>query len=128
MKSNLLLHMCRTGYLAFVLLMACWLIFQSQHNAYSFIFNLLWIIPILLPINGIIKGYPYTYAWAGFILCFYLLHGLTLLYIKSPIPLFAIIEVILVTFLIFGFSFYARNKSRELKQFNILSKNNDPKE
>lgn len=112
MTSNTLLILSRFGYLALVLLLGGWFIGQSVNGEYTLLFSLLWLIPLLLPIRGVIKGNPYTYAWASFILCLYMLHGLTLLYVTTDA--FALIEVLLIGVLLITFPFYARLRGREL--------------
>ncbi|ASF13946.1 DUF2069 domain-containing protein [Shewanella xiamenensis] len=114
MTSSSLLTLSRLGYLALVLLLGGWFIGQGVNGEYTLLFSLLWIVPLLLPIKGILKGNPYTYAWASFILCLYMLHALTLLYVTTDALAFAIIEVLLIGALLVAFPFYARIRGREL--------------
>ncbi|KPN78424.1 DUF2069 domain-containing protein [Shewanella xiamenensis] len=114
MTSSSLLTLSRLGYLALVLLLGGWFIGQGINGEYTLLFSLLWIVPLLLPIKGILKGNPYTYAWASFILCLYMLHALTLLYVTTDALAFAIIEVLLIGALLVAFPFYARIRGREL--------------
>ncbi|WP_434931816.1 DUF2069 domain-containing protein [Shewanella sp. HL-SH8] len=114
MKTNSLFQLCRIGYIALVLLLTGWFVQQGVQGSYSLIFNLMWIIPLLMPLKGVIQGNPYTYAWASFILCLYLLHGLTLVYVTEDALVFAIIESALICALLIGFPFYARIRGREL--------------
>ncbi|QBF84747.1 DUF2069 domain-containing protein [Shewanella maritima] len=114
MSSATLMQLCRIGYLALVALLAGYFIQQGINGDYSMVFSVLWILPLLLPLKGVITGNPYTYAWASFILCLYLLHGLTLVYVTEELLLFAIIESVLISLLLIGFPFYARKRGREL--------------
>ncbi|MEL4293958.1 DUF2069 domain-containing protein [Shewanella xiamenensis] len=114
MTSSSLLTLSRLGYLALILLLGGWFIGQGINGEYTLLFSLLWIVPLLLPIKGILKGNPYTYAWASFILCLYMLHALTLLYVTTDALAFAIIEVLLISALLVAFPFYARIRGREL--------------
>ncbi len=114
MTSSTLLTLSRLGYLALVLLLGGWFIGQGLNGEYTLLFSLLWLVPLLLPLRGILKGNPYTYAWASFILCLYMLHALTLLYVTSDALAFAIIEVLLIGTLLVAFPFYARIRGREL--------------
>ncbi|WP_166423836.1 DUF2069 domain-containing protein [Paraglaciecola sp. 20A4] len=75
---------------------------------------LFWIIPILLPIRGLLAGKPYTYAWTNFIVMYYLLHGLTAVYAVEGERIYAAIEILLCVGLFSGCSFYARLRGREL--------------
>ncbi|MFB2639065.1 DUF2069 domain-containing protein [Shewanella bicestrii] len=114
MTSSTLLTLSRLGYLALVLLLGGWFIGQGLNGEYTLLFSLLWLVPLLLPLRGILKGNPYTYAWASFILCLYMLHALTLLYVTTDALAFAIIEVLLISTLLIAFPFYARIRGREL--------------
>ena len=114
MTSSTLLTLSRLGYLALVLLLGGWFIGQGINGEYTLLFSLLWLVPLLLPLRGILKSNPYTYAWASFILCLYMLHALTLLYVTTDALAFAIIEVLLIGTLLIAFPFYARIRGREL--------------
>ncbi|MCL1039109.1 DUF2069 domain-containing protein [Shewanella corallii] len=114
MNTGTLFQLCRAGYIALLLLLSGWFIGQGLSGEYSLLFSLLWILPLLLPLKGVIQGNPYTYAWGGFILCLYLLHSLTLLYVADGAFLFALIETLLLLALLTGFSFYARLRGKEL--------------
>lgn len=114
MTSNTLFTLCRLGYFALVLLLGGWFVGQGISGEYTLLFSLLWIVPLLLPAKGVFQGNPYTYAWASFILCLYMLHGLTLLYVTTGAFAFALIEVLLIGVLLIAFPFYARIRGREL--------------
>lgn len=114
MTSNTLFILSRLGYFALVLLLGGWFVGQGISGGYTLLFSLLWIVPLLLPAKGVFQGNPYTYAWASFILCLYMLHGLTLLYVTNDAFAFALIEVLLIGVLLIAFPFYARIRGREL--------------
>ena len=114
MSSTTLFKLCRAGYVALVMMLGTWFIQQGLSGEYSMLFSLLWIVPLLLPLKGILTGKPYTYAWASFILCLYMLHALTLVYVTETDTLFAVAETLLIGALLIGFPFYARIRGREL--------------
>ncbi|QDE31026.1 MULTISPECIES: DUF2069 domain-containing protein [Shewanella] len=114
MTSQTLFQLSRIGYLALLLLLSGWFIQQGLNGTYSLGFSLVWIVPLLFPLKGVLTGNPYTYAWASFILCLYLLHGLTLAYITTDALVFAVIESVLIGVLLVTFPFYARKRGREL--------------
>ena len=114
MNTGTLFQLCRAGYIALLLLLSGWFLGQGLSGEYSLLFSLLWIVPLLLPLRGVIQGNPYTFAWGGFILCLYLLHSLTLLYVSDGAFLFAVVETLLLLALLIGFSFYARLRGKEL--------------
>lgn len=114
MSTQTLFQLCRTGYFGLLFMLSAWFITQGIKSEYSWFFSLVWIIPLLMPIKGIAEGNPYTYAWACFVLCLYLLHGLTLIYVEPQAFIFALIETSLLLLLVTGFSFYARLRGKEL--------------
>ena len=114
MNSTRLFQLCRAGYLALVLMLSAWFINKGITGEYSLVFTAMWIIPLFFPLKGIIEGKPYTYAWASFIICVYMLHGLTLLYVTEKYFVFALVEVLLLGALLIGFPFYARIRGKEL--------------
>lgn len=114
MSSTTLFQISRTCYVALLLLLTAWFGNQGLNGEYSLVFSLLWILPLFAPLKGILTGAPYTYAWASFIVCLYMLHGLTLLYVTETELLFAIVEVLLLSILLICLPFYARIRGREL--------------
>lgn len=74
----------------------------------------IWVVPLLLPLKGILQGNPYTHAWANFILIFYFIHSSTTLYTHPDERIFAAIELILTTGAFIGATYYARYRGREL--------------
>lgn len=81
---------------------------------FEFILALVWTIPLLFPFKGIVRGYPYTHAWANFIIMFYLIHALTSLYSIEQERFYAAIELVLATAMFVGCSFFARLRGKEL--------------
>lgn len=73
-----------------------------------------WLIPLLLPLPGILAGKPYTHAWANFVLMLYFLHALTLLYADEGERWLALVELILTSLAFVGNTVYARLKGRDL--------------
>ncbi|WP_194755444.1 DUF2069 domain-containing protein [Aliidiomarina indica] len=74
----------------------------------------IWGVPLLFPLKGILQGNPYTHAWANFILIFYFMHGFTTLYTHPQELAYALIEIVLTTGAFIGATFYARYRGREL--------------
>ncbi|CUS49237.1 MAG: putative membrane protein [Idiomarinaceae bacterium HL-53] len=74
----------------------------------------IWVAPLLFPLRGIIKGDPYTHAWANFVFTLYFLHGFTIIYTHWHCWYFAVIELLLVSGAFIGATFYARFRGREL--------------
>lgn len=104
-----------TSYFALLLFVVLWHFVFIPDSPYSVLFRLLfWVVPLLLPMQGIIQGKPYTHAWANFIIMFYLLHGLTAIYSNQDEWYFALTEIILASVMFIGCSFFARFRGREL--------------
>ncbi|MBV7317516.1 DUF2069 domain-containing protein [Shewanella sp. NIFS-20-20] len=116
MSTQGLLTASRIGYVSLVSLLAWYFISQglAASSPYSPWFSVVGFIPILLPLKGIIQGRPYTLAWAGFILCLYLLHSLTLWWVSPEMRGFATVETLLLLFCLTCFSLFARLRGREL--------------
>ncbi|WP_100657252.1 DUF2069 domain-containing protein [Alteromonas flava] len=103
---------CHLALLAWVVL---WHFGLRTEQAFSTVFILLiYVLPLVLPLYGVIKGKPYTHAWANFIVMFYLIHGLTIMYAEPQEWLYALIELIFATGMFIGCAVYARKRGREL--------------
>ncbi|HLV48414.1 MAG TPA: DUF2069 domain-containing protein [Aliidiomarina sp.] len=75
---------------------------------------IMFVLPLLLPLRGILMGNPYTHAWANFILMLYFLHGFTTIYTLWERWYLPVIELILTTGAFVGATYYARYRGREL--------------
>ncbi|NMH61096.1 DUF2069 domain-containing protein [Alteromonas ponticola] len=108
-------YLALLSYAGLLILVASWNFVVVEDTPYSglFIF-LVYILPLLLPLKGIIQAKPYTHAWANFIVMFYLLHGFTISYAEPALRVYGIIEIVLSTLMFIGCSFFARKRGREL--------------
>ena len=114
-NSTFFRRLTLTSYLLLIVWIALWHFVLTIDKTTSTLFTVLfWIVPILLPAKGLIEGKPYTYAWANFIVMYYLLHGLTAVYAVEGERLYALVEILLCSVLFTGCSFYARMRGREL--------------
>ena len=73
-----------------------------------------WVLPLLLPLPGLLKGKPYTHAWFNFVLMFYFLYSLTTIYTHPTEFWYALIELVLTTGAFVGATGYARYQGRAL--------------
>lgn len=104
-----------SSYFLLIAWLLIWHFLLTPDKPTSAVFTLLfWILPILLPLKGLLQSKPYTYAWTNFIVMYYLLHGLTAIYAVEGERLYALIEIILCCGLFTGCSYYARMRGREL--------------
>ncbi|GBL03002.1 DUF2069 domain-containing protein [Glaciecola sp. KUL10] len=103
------------SHVALIVWMAVWYFGLSNIRDYSttFIF-LVYILPLLFPLKGIVQGKPYTHAWTSFIVLLYFLHAITVIYAEPSQILYASIELALAVSLFTGCSVYARLRGQEL--------------
>jgi uncharacterized membrane protein len=95
--------------------MIAWYFFLPMTADYSITFKILiYIIPLLLPLPGIVQGKPYTHAWASFIVLFYFLHSITVIYAEPSQILYASIELVFAIGMFAGCSSFARLRGQEL--------------
>ncbi|PSV28521.1 DUF2069 domain-containing protein [Photobacterium sp. GB-72] len=101
--------------LTLMLWVALWQTIISPHpHLNNWVMAVVWIIPLLLPLRGMLAAKPYTYAWSNFILMFYFLHALTLLTIDEGERGLAGIELLLVTIAFLSNILFARVRAKEL--------------
>ena len=81
--------------------------FTKEHTYSPLFIALFYILPLLLPYWGILKGKPYTHAWANFVVLFYLIHGCTVAYAVPDERWYAVVEIILCTGMFVGCSAFA---------------------
>jgi uncharacterized membrane protein len=95
--------------------MSIWylLLKTSADYSISFIF-ILYVLPLLLPLKGIIQGKPYTHAWACFIILWYFLHSITVMYAEPQYIWHAGLELLLASAMFVGCSVFARLRGQEL--------------
>ena len=92
-----------------------WQVIFTKDHTYSVTFiALFYVLPLLLPYWGVLKGKPYTHAWANFVVLFYLIHGCTVVYAVPNERWYAVVEILLCTGMFVGCSAFARKRGREL--------------
>jgi len=108
-------YLALCSHLALVTWMIVWYFFLPMTADYSIVFKILfYILPLLLPLPGIMQGKPYTHAWASFIVLLYFLHSITVIYAEPSQMLYAIIELVLAISMFVGCSSFARLRGQEL--------------
>ncbi|ALS98437.1 DUF2069 domain-containing protein [Lacimicrobium alkaliphilum] len=114
-KTRFFRQLALISYLSLLLWVLLWHFLLGEDEGYSVLFiTLMWVVPLLFPLSGILRARPYTHAWANFVLMFYLLHGLTAVYALENERLYAAIEIVLASLAFIGCSFFARLRGREL--------------
>lgn len=113
--TNNLRKMALFGYFSLLVFMPLWLLVLSPSTSLSTSTTLiLFTLPLLFPLKGMLQGNPYTYAWANFIVLIYFLHGLTTLWVLPSDSVWAILELIFASTMFLGCSYYAKYKGQEL--------------
>mgnify|MGYP000424545861 CR=1 FL=1 len=103
------------GYFSLLFFMPLWLLVLSPSASLSTSTTLiLFTLPLLFPLKGLLQGNPYTYAWANFIVLIYFLHSLTTLWVLPSDIVWAILELIFATCMFLGCSYYAKYRGQEL--------------
>ncbi|MGX9417201.1 DUF2069 domain-containing protein [Vibrio sp. RC27] len=104
-----------TSYLGLTLWVILWHLWLAPHQQISpWGIAIAWLIPLLFPLIGIIKGKPYTHAWANFVLMLYFLHALSMIYLDEGERLLAFVELLLTSLSFVANIYYARHRGREL--------------
>lgn len=104
-----------TSNLALIVWIALWQLDLSPHpHLNPLALTVAWLIPLLLPLPGILAGKPYTHAWANFILMLYFLHAFTILYVDDGERWLAAVELLLTFSAFMGNVLYARHRGKEL--------------
>ncbi len=114
-STNNLKKIALFGYFSLLFFMPLWLLVLSPSEGLSASTTLLlFILPLLFPLKGLLQGNPFTYAWANFIVLIYFLHSLTTLWILPNDMVWAILELIFATMMFLGCSYYAKYRGQEL--------------
>ena len=101
--------------LTLLLWVALWQMILSPHpHLNNWVMAVVWSIPLLLPLHGMLAAKPYTYAWSNFILMFYFLHSLTLITIDEGERWLAGVELLLVTIAFLSNILFVRVRAKEL--------------
>jgi len=122
---RVLTQLCYWPLLTFVILWHTMLTPDSSVSLPLPLALLFWVVPLLLPLPGLVKGKPYTHAWFNFILMFYFLHGLTAIYTHPDEFWYAVTELLLTTGAFIGATGFARYQGRALGLGLKKQKNNN---
>ena len=104
-----------TGYFSLLLFMPLWLFVLNPSQGLSpWLAGVMFIIPLLFPLKGLLAGSPFTYAWSNFIVMIYFLHSLTTLWVSADDRLWASCELFFASLMFFGGTYYAKYRGQEL--------------
>lgn len=103
------------GYFSLLVYMPLWLLVLSNERSLSIPLTLvMFTLPLIFPMRGLIKGNPYTYAWSNFVVMIYFLHSLTTVWVSANEKHWAILELLFATIMFLAGSYYAKYKGQEL--------------
>ncbi|MFO6422216.1 DUF2069 domain-containing protein [Motilimonas sp. KMU-193] len=116
MQTQTYRKIAQLGYfslMAYVLMWHLWLSPPPEGISLGLMLGL-WFVPLLFPLRGILRGNPYTYAWASFISLWYFLHSLTIIVADENERWLAVVELLLASTFFYGCVYYAKYRGREL--------------
>lgn len=74
------------------------------------------LLPLLLPLRGLWRGHPYTYAWSSFLILIYFIHGVVEVFANPTVRLLASLEIFCSVAFYLGAIFFARWRGRQLSR------------
>jgi len=120
------------GYFSLLFFMPLWLLVLNPSNSLSTPLTLImFTLPLLFPLKGLLQGNPYTYAWSNFIVLIYFLHSLTTLWVEPSDRVWASLELLFASIMFFGCRYFAKYRGQELglsirkKKSDITTKSDD---
>jgi uncharacterized membrane protein len=104
-----------TGYFSLLIYMPFWLLIINPSDALSPTLTLvMFTLPLLFPLKGLVQGNPYTFAWSNFVVMIYFLHSLTTIWVSSEDFTWAILEFIFASMMFISATYYAKYRGQEL--------------
>ena len=109
-------RLAQCGYFGLLLLVPLWHLYLSPPTLQisPWLITSIWLIPLLFPLKGIIKGNPYTYAWSGFIALIYIMHACVIIMSDQQERVLGIIELLFASLFLIGNIYFAKYKGQEL--------------
>lgn len=114
MKTQSYKKLALIGYFGLLIFMPLWLVVLSPSSLGIPLALVLFVLPLLFPLKGLLAGNPYTYAWSNFIVMLYFLHSLTTLWVSADERIWAAIELVFASLMFFGGTYYAKYRGQEL--------------
>lgn len=121
MKTEHYKLVARIGYFSLLLLIPLWHLWLSPPalGLSPLLVTIIWFLPLLFPLKGVIQGNPYTFAWCGFLALLYIMHATVIIYTayleNNTVELtMAILELILASIFLIGNIYFAKYRGQEL--------------
>ena len=103
------------GYLGLLVLIPAWIWVLSPPKLLSPLSaTIIWYVPALFPLRGIILNKPFTFAWSGFLAVFYISQAITSMIASDDEQYLALIELILASCWFAGAALFSRWRGQEL--------------
>ena len=102
------------GYLGTLALLTAWYswLAPSPHFPVALILLIL-VLPLLLPLRGLLHGRAYTFSWSCFLALLYFTHGVVEAYSSAEVRHLALLEVALASAWFTGAIVYVRLGAKE---------------
>ncbi len=96
------------GYLGICILMPLWYFYLAPPTLPIWLAIVFFMLPLLFPLHGMLRGRPYTYAWSSFLSMAYFAHGIGEAWTLPDERLYGLIEIILSLMWFTGSILYVR--------------------
>lgn len=103
-----------TGYFSLLVLMLAWntVLAPSQYFPVAIVLIVM-VVPLLIPLRGLLHARPYTHAWTAFLSLLYFTHGVVEATVNPEQRLLGLLEIAFSLLLFFGTTMYARYASTD---------------
>ncbi len=109
------------GYFGIMAFLMLWIIKISPPQIPKSIALAISLLPLLLPLRGMLHGRVYTHSWAGFLALPYFAFGVDAAIHRTEKPWLGIVLVILSTVWFFASAYYAKYKKIANRDNNTQS-------
>ena len=114
-KTRRARNLTLVGYFGLLILLPVWIYVLSPPTLLSKTSTLiLWWVPMLFPLIGILRNKPFTYAWSGFLAVLYISQAITTLFSSDTEQFLALIELVLASSWFVGASLFSRWRGEQL--------------
>lgn len=112
MKSQHLYYLALVGYFGLFFLLMLWHTILAPSVYFPVVMMLMMIVPLLIPLRGVLHAQLKSCAWAAYLSLLYFIHGTTEAFANADHRVLALLEVFFSLLLFFGANFYIRLKKK----------------
>lgn len=103
------------GFFGLMLTLICWVTLPERSDLFPTATLLtIALLPLLLPLRGLLHGRPYTHAWNSFLMLFYFSHAIGELYSASRFDFYPALAVLFSTLCFIGSILFIRANAKML--------------